>query len=619
MGWTNTGREAFLNPEFAPAAGFMTSPQKAPTIRELLSLSESFQSAFQPIRDLRNGAVTAYEALIRFPESPGIADTGSAFRQAAVEGMLSELEFASLECHIRNSRSLPRSLLFLNVSAPLFLDARLRPELLLKRVVTAGLSPGRVVFELTEMLQINDTSQFLESLQALRREGFRLAVDDFGTGFNNLQVLIELAPEFLKIDASLVTGAAEHHRKRTFLEFLSDYGNRTGCAIIAEGLETSADVDTAKACGIRLGQGWALGRPASAATHIRIVSEGKDRASTHISESGGEAAGSISIPAPLVRCTAPVGSLIDLFERIPEPPAVVAEKDGRVTGLVTKARLFYHLGHQYGFSLWRDRPLQRFLEETVHDFDTISSSAAVEAASDLVRQRPPSRRFDPIVVLTENGSYHGVLPVDVLLTEITRLKVTYALHANPLTSLPGTVALRRLVDELLMKGDSFALGWVDIDNFKAFNDCYGFARGDDAILLAASTLRKHIGPDPLGLVVHPGGDDFAFIAAKEHAEEKLWAASLEFSSRARSFYRAQDLEKGCIRALDRQGVERRFGLLSISTGIVLWQGEPGCDYHRLVSIAAEVRKAAKVVEGPSVVVNRRDVSPFERDGGAARR
>ncbi len=581
-------------------------PSPARRVVDLLAVQQDFESVFQPIRDLRNGAVAGFEALIRFPG--GLFDGPlSAFRAAAMEGLLTELELAALDCHLRRARTLPRTLLFLNVSAPLFLDSRIKGEAFLRRVTGPGLSPGRVVLELTELFQVADIPLFVDSLQALRREGFRLAVDDFGTGFNNIQTLIELSPEFLKIDASLVTGAGRHHRRRTFLEFLADFGARTGCAIIAEGLETDADVDTVKACGIRLGQGWALGRPASAGTHMRALHSGRDRQMARVPEKGEGAVGAIAVAAPLVPVQIAAGRIAGLFEKVPEPPAVVAESQGRVCGLVTKSQLFFHLGHQYGYSLWRDRPLQRFLSETASDFDAISSSAPMEAASDLVRQRPAARRYDPLVVLTENGSYHGVLPIEVLLGEITRLKVSYALHSNPLTGLPGTVVLMRRVEQFLSSGEPFALGWVDIDNFKAFNDCYGFARGDDAILLAAGCLRERIANEDRGILVHPGGDDFAFITGPSEVEELVWAASLEFSRRARMLYRQRDLESGFIRAVDRQGVERTFPLLSVSTGIVIWRGEEGQDYHRLVAMAANVRKAAKAVDGPSVMVNRRSL------------
>jgi hypothetical protein len=110
------------------------------------------------------------------------------------------------------------------------------------------------------------------------------------------------------------------------------------------------------------------------------------------------------------------------------------------------------------------------------------------------------------------------------------------------------------------------------------------------------------------MLAHPGGDDFAFLASPEEAHAVCVAATHAFSERVLAHYDPADREAGGISSVDRQGTPRRFGLLSLSVGIVAWNGQPGIDYRRLVEVAAEVKAAAKRMPGPAVVSNGRDLT-----------
>jgi GGDEF domain-containing protein len=244
--------------------------------------------------------------------------------------------------------------------------------------------------------------------------------------------------------------------------------------------------------------------------------------------------------------------------------------------------------------------------------DTLRSDAPLEEAAEVVRRRPVARRYDPILVEASAGVFHGLLTVDALLAEMTRQKVTLALQSSPLTGLPGTSLLARRAEALLAAGRHFALGWADLDDFKPFNDRYGFARGDAALLLAADVLSRHLGDGPDEILAHAGGDDFAFVIRTEGAEERARAATAEFGERIIGLYDVSDRAAGQIVATDRLGVRRRYGFLSLSVGIVAWNGERGVDYRTLASVVAELKCAAKTIEGPAVVLNRRRLG--EADG-----
>src|SRR5262249_45411552 len=121
-------------------------------------------------------------------------------------------------------------------------------------------------------------------------------------------------------------------------------------------------------------------------------------------------------------------------------------------------------------------------------------------------------------------------------------------------------------------------------------------------------LADHLSRAPMQFLAHPGGDDFAFLAAPEAAPALAQAAAHAFSQRAAAHYDPADRAAGGISSVDRHGVPRRFPIVSLSLGIGPWRGEPGIGYRRLVEVAAEVKAAAKRVSGPSVVSNARDLT-----------
>jgi diguanylate cyclase (GGDEF)-like protein len=435
-------------------------------------------------------------------------------------------------------------------------------------------------------------------------------VDDFGAGFTNLRMLVELGPDFVKIDRSLADGAARHPRKRAFLESMATLGHRLNCAVIGEGVETPEDLAALRACGIAYAQGYALGAPAPIADVLDAQPvQPPARLTLPTVE---ETIGSLAVPQDGVPASTPVGLLFAHFAQQPEPAAIPVLEGTRVVGLVTVGLMFLHLGHRYGHSLWHDRPVEEFVHLESSGHDCLTADASLEDATEVVRRRPTRRRFDPIVVVTNRGDYHGLLPVDLLLGEMTRLKVDYALHANPLTGLPGSLALSRVADMRLAAGQHFTLGWVDIDYFKPFNDRYGFDRGDRVLLLLAEILRRHLGSRPDDFLAHPGGDDFAFLALPSDAERRAWEATAEFDQRIGDMYDQAEREARGFVCADRQGQERWHGFLSVSIGLVPWRGEPDIDLRRLVEIAAEVKAAAKACTGSAVVTNSRALSPGGR-------
>ena len=148
---------------------------------------------------------------------------------------------------------------------------------------------------------------------------------------------------------------------------------------------------------------------------------------------------------------------------------------------------------------------------------------------------------------------------------------------------------------------------IDVDNFKPYNDVYGYNAGDGIIKAVADTLRQHVTAD-VGMIGHIGGDDFIVIFTTPHWQANCQAILNSFESLVPSFYNAADVESGGFYSEDRQGTKHFFQLLSLSTGLVDPDTTRRCHSHvDIADIASEAKKMAKKLPGNSLFINRRSV------------
>lgn len=175
--------------------------------------------------------------------------------------------------------------------------------------------------------------------------------------------------------------------------------------------------------------------------------------------------------------------------------------------------------------------------------------------------------------------------------------------ANPSTRLPGNVAIERAISQRIAQGQPFAVCYGDLDNFKAYNDSYGFLKGDAVIQRTAQTLldavRLHGNPDDF--VGHIGGDDFVVITTPERAVALCESASHQFDETAPLFYDAEARTRGFLSGIDRQGRPTDFPLVSITFAVVSSEGRPFSHPGEVAQRAAEAKKRAKLNPGSTYV------------------
>jgi diguanylate cyclase (GGDEF)-like protein len=218
--------------------------------------------AFQPIVNLRDGAVLGFEGLIRpGPEAP-FSNPGQLFAAAAAAGRTGELDLACFEVVAAGAAEIdPRQVVSINLSPQTLEMQDFSASWLLEILARYRLAPGRVIVELTEREAITDLARLRKSVAALQRSGVRIAADDVGAGNAGLRLLSQLQFDIVKIDLSLVQDGAQHDSSRNVVRMLMDLAVRQGAVAIAEGLETAEQLRVLRELGITTGQGYLLGRP----------------------------------------------------------------------------------------------------------------------------------------------------------------------------------------------------------------------------------------------------------------------------------------------------------------------------------------------------------------------
>lgn len=228
----------------------------------------SLDTYFQPIVHFESGETFGFEALNR-PEASKLFPSTDIFYDFVGQTNIVFL----FECFCRNL-SLQRFIdrlrkesckknfvLFLNIHPHVLLDKNYHSGETLQLLKEIGIKPQQVVFELTEKSAVTDFQEFERVLSHYRSQGYRIAIDDVGSGYNSLKTLIYLKPEFIKLDRSLIQHIDQHLPQQQLVSLIIDYAQQSGTKVIAEGIERLEEIAYLKANGCHYGQGYAIGRP----------------------------------------------------------------------------------------------------------------------------------------------------------------------------------------------------------------------------------------------------------------------------------------------------------------------------------------------------------------------
>jgi GGDEF domain-containing protein len=243
----------------------------------------------------------------------------------------------------------------------------------------------------------------------------------------------------------------------------------------------------------------------------------------------------------------------------------------------------------------------------------IAMAFAVHQASEIMDRLRRATKHLGDVVLDEMTPSEFLSASDGLDREIQEMMLKIKdsqqryLDASPLTRLPGNLAIEQVLQGKMEQGEKFALCYIDLDDFKAYNDRYGYAKGSDLIKMTGEVLyrAKDEFAETQDFVGHIGGDDFVLITSPDIVEQVCKAIISEFDSLIPDYYHADDLEKGFVEGTDRYGVKRRFSIMSISIAVVSDVKRTFTSPIEIAQVATEIKDYVKSLPGSNYLIDRR--------------
>ncbi|WP_333607465.1 GGDEF domain-containing protein [Arsukibacterium sp.] len=554
---------------------------------------------FQPIVRLADGQSLGFEALIRGPSNSALHSPGNLFKTAVNFNLLEPLELLCRELSINAfANAKATGLLFLNVNPLLLLTSDHPSGLTKKMIEAAGLAPEQIVIELSEQYQVEDTQLFINAVKHYREFGFKIAIDDLGSGFSGLKLWSELQPDIVKIDRYFIDQLHQDAIKKAFVKNIIEIAKDTGASIIAEGIETSEELQMCRELGAEYGQGYLLGRPHAEFLHCppSVLSPLPLSSQLKLNQTLEPV---ISTP-PAVSYMTPAQSVAELFAKDKSLHCLaVVDSQQRPIGVVSRSLLHEHFSHTFGRALYQRKAIQYCMQKAPLIVD---KSLSIDDVSSLISDDADDAGLH--FLITDEGRYYGLGSVRKVLKQISENKVFFARYTNPLTLLPGNVPLNLHIDALLQQGRDFSVAYIDIDFFKPYNDIYGYSKGDLVIELLAKIIQSEI-DSRSDFIGHIGGDDFIVVFNHHHAMATLARIQARFSERVKYYYRDEHLAAGGCATLDRQGQPVHYPLISLSIGVVEPDPELCHSQHDVSELASAAKRQAKKTIGPSIFHSRR--------------
>ncbi|MHB1292727.1 MAG: EAL domain-containing protein [Sulfuricella sp.] len=564
---------------------------------------------FQPVVLMGNGEIAGYEGLIRGPSDSPMHSPLNLFRAANENGLAVEVEHLSRQVVLESFARLNLTgKLFLNVSPECLLQRNARHGETLGYIHNLGLRPDRVIIELTENQRTYDYDLLREAAKHYRAMGFEIAIDDLGEGFSSLRLWSELRPEYVKIDMHFIQGIDQDPLKHQFVSSIQQIAEKSGTRVVAEGIETEAELHVIKDIGITCGQGYYIARPSGqpvTALPAEVVKALEKTLAPGFPRSNKASHKTVSALKLLRECK-PVAPDISndvvyqMFIGDPELQALPVVKNGSPVGLINRSALIDKLARPYRHELFGKKPCALLMDAAPL---LVEKDTSIQELSHIIVEADRHHLSNGFII-TDHGQYLGIGTGHDLVREITQMQISAARYANPLTLLPGNEPINEQIALLLQGGTEFYACYCDLDHFKPFNDVYGYHSGDDVIQFTGKILSEVCDPDQ-DFIGHIGGDDFIILFQSADWEARCQRALERFANGVLEFFSAEDRARQGYIAKDRHGEEVFYPLTSLSIGAERVESCKHTSHHKISAAAAEAKKQAKGIPGNSLFVERR--------------
>ena len=544
-----------------------TLPKKWRNKLELLDI------AFQPILNMHTGKIYAVEALLRNFRDVGFKSIFELFDTVYSEHILYAFDMALREktfqkfTTIKNYEEIK---LFYNLDNRLFEMDDFTGGNTTKILKKFNIRKENICFEISERHEISNKSSMERVLAHYRDENYFVAIDDFGTGYAGYKLFFDSTPDIIKIDRYFLQNIDKSVKKQLMLRSITNLAIQLGIQVLAEGVETKGELLVCKEIGCHLIQGYLVQHPTQNA--LEIQQEYKEiqmilQSSKRGNNSKSNIENHIQKIDPLYKKQT-MAEVVSYFKEHKNREIVpVLNNKNEPLGVFYEKQIKEYIYSPYGISLLNnDTSPKSKLKNCIEPCSHIDINSDINTIIELFSNNPISSG----IIITMNSKYYGFLSARAIISIMNEESLIAARDQNPLTKLPGNRMIDKYIADIEQSENDYLLCYFDLDNFKAFNDVYGFRNGDRAIHLFADILRKNL---PSGFFkAHIGGDDF-FIASKVDDDLTSTLSYVKeiisiFTQNVRDLYSNEDKKRGYIVAKNREGIIQNFPLLTVSGSVV---------------------------------------------------
>lgn len=557
---------------------------------------------FQPVVNIHTGVTIGVEALLRGADRAGVASIPEFFDLLDQNGELQSAEPQLLQMALAGFRqistsSIPR--LFFNSDARAFESS---VESFVEASKSLSGEAGSLCIEIAERSDLD----MVAIVRRLSELGLRTALDNRDACGSGLRLVISGTPDFIKIDRFLIDGIDGSSRRKVVVTQVVNIARTLGCSVIAEGVETLNEFYACREAGCDYAQGYFIARPGAPGAiqeryeHVHRVARSDRRRDLRQADmllSKIQQLQTVSIDAPLIE-------ILNMFRNNSSATFFpVVSPENVPLGVIRERDLKSYVYSPYGISLLMNRTQKRHIHSFVYRAPATDVHTPIDRIVRLYAMDPEAEA----VIITDNGLYSGVLDSRALLEVINEQELARARDQNPLSRLPGNTVINSYISEQLDEQRSgYLFAYLDFDNFKAFNDAYGFRSGDRMIVLFSDMLKELQHRSKI-FVGHIGGDDFFLgIDLRDHSQqaaiEMIGTLIERFTQDAQAFYSVEDRRRGYLLGNGRDGRSRRFGLMGLSAAVLIVE----TDNHTFspddlsASIAVVKQQAKKKASGIAI-------------------
>lgn len=562
---------------------------------------EKLDFAFQAIVNTTTGKIYAVEALLRNYHSAGFNSIFNCFDEAFHEGMLYQFDLALRKKAIKKFTTIDinKIQMFYNLDNRLLYMPDYSPGNTSKILDSLDVDKESICFEMSERGTLQNPNAITTMLNRYKQEGFDIAIDDFGTGISGLQLLYYSETNFIKLDRFFIQNISNDSKKRLFCSSIVDMAHIMGIKVIAEGVEEEKEFLTCKDIGIDFIQGFLIQKPQTDVEKLKIIYEKvkelnkKDKRIHHDNVVDKEY---ISYIKPIKESA----SLHELFVYFKENPnnnfVPIVDNNNHLIGVVYEVDIKRISYSQYGLSLAKNISFSSKLSTFIKPALSVELAWGIDKTLEIYNMCKNSSKG---IFISKENAYYGFIDVNNLLSLSYKRNLEIAKNQNPLTKLPGNQQIRLFMEKCFKKEnkETHHIVYFDFNDFKPFNDYYGFRQGDRAILLFSELLQKTL-PEST-FVAHIGGDDF-FLGFEGVNYKEVYTLvntiQTNFKNNVRSLYKEKDIKKGYILTKDRFGEERKFNLLSVCSAIIEMTSK--VEPEKFDNLIGDIKKASKKSDIP---------------------